>query len=88
MGSKSTKTTKWIAIALSALALIGAVIKFGFMYDTGLDEKFVPKAVYQLQVEVIKEDVSDMKKKINRRSIRQQEDSRKLDRALVILENQ
>ena len=75
----NSRTTKWVAIVISSLLLIGTAIKFGFMYDQGLRDRFVPKEVYQLQVEVIKEDVKETKQAVKDISAQQTEDTRKLD---------
>ena len=82
-----SKTTKWlVSILLIVIGLLAGAIKFGFMYDRGLGERFVEKEGYNLQVKTLKEDIGDIKKKQNKMAVQQQEDSRKLDRALVILE--
>jgi hypothetical protein len=75
------KIIKWTAIVLSALVVLGGLIKFSFHYDRGLDIKFVTRELYNLQVEVIKEDIKDIK-------TQQQEDSGKLDRVLILLEDE
>jgi hypothetical protein len=81
-----SKATKWIvSIVLIALGLLAGVVKFGFMYDRGLEAKFVNQKVYDLQVKTLNKDVDDIKKKTNHISVQQQETNRKLDRALILL---
>jgi len=87
MASKNSRIIKWTAVIIAALGLLGAAIKFGFMYDRELNKKFVTKEVHTIEVETIKRDIKKVEKKIDNIDVQQRDNTRKLDRVLVILEN-